>query len=91
MSATTLTILSVILAAVVIAVLSGALIQIHAKLRSAAEKLAALAGALESVQSEHLSTLRPAVEAINEQFDVIVGALPGIGAKAAIVAERRPS
>jgi hypothetical protein len=30
------------------------------------------------------------VKAINEQFDVILSALPGIGAKAAIVAERRP-
>jgi hypothetical protein len=30
------------------------------------------------------------VQAINAQFDVILGALPGIGRKAAIVAERRP-
>jgi hypothetical protein len=28
--------------------------------------------------------------AINAQFDIILSALPGIGAKAAIVAERRP-
>jgi hypothetical protein len=31
------------------------------------------------------------VEAINAQFEIITGALPGIAAKAAIVAERRPS
>ena len=31
-----------------------------------------------------------AVKAINAQFDVILGALPGIARKAAIVAERRP-
>lgn len=91
MSSTTLTILSVILAVIVIAVLAAALIQIAARLRSTAEKLATLAGALETVESEHLRTLRPAVEAINAQFDVIVGALPGIAAKAAVVAERRPS
>ncbi|MHB1569314.1 MAG: hypothetical protein ACYCXW_14410 [Solirubrobacteraceae bacterium] len=91
MSSTTLTVLSVLLAVIVIAVLAGALIAVQAKLRSTAEKLATLAGALESVQSEHLHTLRPAVEAINEQFDVIVGALPSIAAKAAVVAERRPS
>ena len=30
------------------------------------------------------------VTAINGQFDVILGALPGIAGKAAIVAERRP-
>ena len=28
--------------------------------------------------------------AINAQFDTILGALPGIASKAAIVAERRP-
>ena len=28
--------------------------------------------------------------AINAQFDIILGALPDIGRKAAIVAERRP-
>ena len=30
------------------------------------------------------------MKAINAQFDVILSALPGIGRKAAIVAERRP-
>jgi hypothetical protein len=30
------------------------------------------------------------VTAINAQFEVILGALPGIAHKAAIVAERRP-
>jgi hypothetical protein len=34
--------------------------------------------------------LEGAVTAINAQFDVILGALPGIARKAAIVAERRP-
>ena len=33
---------------------------------------------------------RATVSAINAQFDVILGALPGIARKAAIVAERRP-
>ena len=52
--------------------------------------LAVVAGALETVESEHLRPLEPAVQAINAQFDVIVGAMPGIAAKAAVVAERRP-
>ena len=52
--------------------------------------LATLAGALEGVEAEHLRPLEPAVKAINAQFDIILSALPGIGAKAAVVAERRP-
>jgi hypothetical protein len=90
MSATALTILSVVLALVIVAVLAGALIRIRAGLESASAKLATLAAALEGVQAEHLAPLEPAVKAINEQFDVIVGAFPGIAAKAAVVAERRP-
>jgi hypothetical protein len=90
MSSTTLTVLSVILALVIVAVLAGALILIRTKLESASHKLATLATALESVESEHLRPLEPAVKAINAQFEVIVGALPGIAAKAAVVAERRP-
>jgi hypothetical protein len=90
MSVTTLTILSVILAVVIVAVLAGALILIRIGLESASQKLATLATALESVESEHLRPLEPAVKAINAQFGVIVSALPGIAAKAAVVAERRP-
>ena len=58
--------------------------------RATSQDLATLAAALETVESEHLRPLEPAVKAINAQFDVILGALPGIAAKAAIVAERRP-
>jgi uncharacterized membrane protein len=91
MSSTTLTILSVLLALVIVAVLAGALIVVRRSLEATATKLSTLAGALETVESEHLRPLQPAVEAINEQFAVIVGAFPGIAAKAKIVAERRPS
>jgi uncharacterized protein YoxC len=90
MSSTTLTILSVLLAIVIIAVLAAALIRIRQKLESTSEKLATLASALAGVESEHLKPLEPAVKAINAQFEVITGALPGIAAKAKIVAERRP-
>jgi hypothetical protein len=85
-----LVLLSVLLAVVVVAVLAAALIVIRRRLESASDGLAALAGALEAVESEHLRPLEPAVRAINAQFDVIVGAFPGIAAKAAVVAERRP-
>ncbi len=88
---TTLIILSVILAAIVVAVLAAALIKVRADLEAASQDLATLASALATVESEHLRPLEPAVKAINAQFDVIVGALPGIAKKAAIVAERRPA
>jgi uncharacterized membrane protein len=87
---TTLIILSVILAIVVIAVLAGALIKIRRDLEATSQDLATLAAALTSVEQEHLRPLEPAVRAINAQFDTIVSALPGIAAKARIVAERRP-
>ena len=82
--------LTLILALVVIAVLAGALLEVRRSLHASATGLATLAGALETVESEHLRTLEPSVKAINAQFDVILSALPGIGAKAAVVAERRP-
>ena len=90
MSETVLIILSILLAVVVIAVLAGALIRIRASLEKTSSNLKTLAGALETVESEHLKPLEPAVKAINDQFDVILGAMPGIAAKAAVVAERRP-
>jgi len=91
MSETTLIILSVILAVVVIAVLAAALIKVRQDLEETSENLATLAGALNMVEQEHLKPLEPAVKAINAQFDVILSALPGIAAKAKIVAERRPT
>jgi hypothetical protein len=82
--------LSVVLAVVVIAVLAVALILIRRGLVAISEGLATLATALSGVEAEHLRPLEPAVKAINAQFEIILGALPGIGRKAAIVAERRP-
>jgi hypothetical protein len=83
-------VLSVLLAVVVIAVLAVALVLIRRGLAATSDGLATLAGALESVEAEHLRPLEPAVKDINAQFDVILSALPGIGRKAAIVAARRP-
>jgi len=83
-------VLSVLLAMLVVAVLAVALIRVRQGLVAISEGLAALRSALEGVESGHLRPLEPAVRAINAQFDVILGALPGIARKAAIVAERRP-
>jgi hypothetical protein len=88
---TGLIILSVILAVVIVVVLAAALIIIRMRLESTSKNLATLAAALQMVESEHLKPLEPAVKAINEQFDIIVAAFPGIAAKAKIVADRRPS
>ena len=90
MSDDTFIVLSVVLAVVVVAVLAVALIMVKAGLERISTGLNALAGALEGVEEQHLRPLEPAVKAINAQFDIILSALPGIGKKAAIVAERRP-
>jgi uncharacterized protein YoxC len=90
MSTDALIVLSVVLAVIVIAVLALALIEVRRGLTRISEGLAALNSALQGVESEHLRPLEPAVKAINAQFDIILGALPGIARKAAIVAERRP-
>ena len=81
---------SVVLATGVVIVLAVALIEVRRRLMRISEGLAALGSALEGVESEHLRPLEGAVKAINAQFDIILGALPGIARKAAIVAERRP-
>jgi hypothetical protein len=85
-----LVLLSVLLAAVVIGVLAVSLLLVKRGLVSAAANLRILAGALEGVESTHLRGLESSVQAINAQFDEVLGLIPGIGAKAAIVAERRP-
>jgi hypothetical protein len=85
-----LVLLSVILAVVVVAVLALALIEVRRGLTRISEGLAALGAALEGVEAEHLRPLESAVKAINAQFEIILGAMPGIARKAAIVAERRP-
>jgi hypothetical protein len=91
MSTTTLlALLTVALTVVVIVVLASALIVVRQRLARVSIGLAALADALEGVEEQHLRPLEGAVKAINAQFEVILGALPGIAGKAAIVAERRP-
>lgn len=91
MSTHVLVIISCVVALIVIAALAAALILVRRGLQSTSQNLSTLAGALEGVEADHLRPLEPAVKAINEQFDIIVSALPGIASKAAVVAERRPS
>ena len=90
MSTDTLTVLTVVLAVVVVAVLAVALILIRRGLTEISDGLGRLRSALTDVESQHLRPLEGSVKAINAQFDVILGALPGIARKAKVVAERRP-
>ena len=85
-----LALLSVVLAAGVVLVLAVALIEVRRGLTRISEGLATLAAALDGVESQHLRPLEGAVKAINAQFEIILGAMPAIARKAAIVAERRP-
>jgi cob(I)alamin adenosyltransferase len=82
--------LAVLLAAVVVAVLAYALIEVRKGLTRISAGLATLGSALAGVEAEHLRPLEGAVKDINAQFETILGALPGIARKAAVVAERRP-
>ncbi len=87
MSTTTLIVLSVAEAVVLVVVLALALIEIRRRLSAIADGLRTLGSALTTVETQHLRPLRPAVEAINAQFDRIIGLMPGVAEKAAIVAE----
>ena len=90
MSTSLLIVLSVAEAVVLVVVLALALIEIRRRLLVISEGLADLGSALEGVEAQHLRPLEGAVMAINAQFDIILGALPGIARKARVVAERRP-
>jgi hypothetical protein len=87
MSTTLLIVLSVAEAVVLVVVLALALIEIRRRLESIATDLGELGAALTSVEGEHLRPLRPAVEAINAQFVGIIGLMPSVAKKAAIVAQ----
>jgi cob(I)alamin adenosyltransferase len=87
MSTSLLIVLSVAEAVVLVVVLALALIEIRRRLESIASDLNDLGAALSAVEEKHLRPLRPAVEAINTQFDGIIELMPSVAKKAAIVAE----
>jgi len=88
-STTLLIVFSVVEAIMLVLVLAVALTRIRQRLERISAGLASLGSALSGVESQHLRPLGPAVYEINQRFDVILSALPGIAAKAAIVAARR--
>lgn len=88
MSKETLIALSYVEAALLVVVLTIALTQVRRRLMSISDGLAALAGALSTVQSQHLRPLGQMVTRINAPLNVAAGALPGIAAKAAFVVRK---
>lgn len=85
-----LVLLSVVLTVGVVLVLAVALIEVRTRLERISVGLEKLESALAGVESRNLRPLDGAVRAINAQFEIILGALPGIARKAALVAARRP-
>ncbi|PZS08125.1 MAG: hypothetical protein DLM64_13225 [Solirubrobacterales bacterium] len=86
MSTLVLTILSVAEAVALVVVLALALTEIRRRLETISEGLKTLAGALTTVESEHLRPLGGALQEINEDATALLPLLQQIGAKAAIVA-----
>jgi len=86
MSTSLLIVLSVVEAVILVVVLALALIEIRRRLTTIADGLGTLGSALTPVESQQLRPLGPAMVAINDQFSRIIGLMPGVADKAAIVA-----
>jgi hypothetical protein len=88
MSTDTLTALSVAEAILLVVVLAIALTRVRQGLAGISSGLTALAGALATVESQHLRPLGGVVGQINDRFATILTVLPGIAAKAAFVVRK---
>jgi hypothetical protein len=77
--------LSMLEPALLVLILGGGLNQVRKRLTAISEGLATLAGALATVEANHLRPLMKFVADINGPLQVISGVLPGIAAKAALV------
>jgi hypothetical protein len=80
--------LSVLEPLLLVVILSIALRQVARRLTTISQGLATLAGALATVESQHLRPLAKFVADINRPLQVISGVLPGIAAKAALVVRK---
>ncbi|MDX6678996.1 MAG: hypothetical protein QOE31_3048 [Solirubrobacteraceae bacterium] len=77
--------LSMLEPALLVLILGIGLNQVRKRLTTISEGLATLAGALATVEANHLRPLMKFVADINGPLQVISGVLPGIAAKAALV------
>ncbi|MEA2219595.1 MAG: hypothetical protein QOJ35_2221 [Solirubrobacteraceae bacterium] len=80
--------LSFLEAALLVVILSIGLNQVRKRLTRISEGLATLAGALATVESQHLRGLSKWVADVNGPLQIIAGVLPGIAAKAALVVRK---
>ena len=80
--------LSVLEAVLLVVILTVALTRVRQGLAGIAGGLTALAGALATVESQHLRQLGHVVGQINQRFATILTVLPGIAMKAAFVVRK---
>jgi hypothetical protein len=80
--------LSVAETVLLVIVLAIALTRVRQGLAGISSGLTTLAGALATVESQHLRIIGPVVAQINERFSTILSVLPGIAAKAAFVVRK---
>jgi hypothetical protein len=80
--------LSVAETVLLVIVLAIALTRVRQGLAGISSGLTTLAGALATVESQHLRIIGPVVAQINERFATILSVLPGIAAKAAFVVRK---
>ncbi len=88
MSTELMIIASVAETVLLVLVLAVALTRVRQGLAGISGGLTALAGALATVESQHLRQLGPTVAQINARFATILTVLPGIAAKAAFVVRK---
>ena len=88
MSTDLLVVLSVAEALLLVVILAVVLTRVREGLAGISSGLTSLAGALATVESQHLRPLGSVVGQINDRFQTILSVLPGIAAKAAFVVRK---
>jgi ABC-type sulfate transport system permease subunit len=88
MSTDLLILLSLIETALLVVVLALALTRVRVRLTAISNGLKDLAGALTTVEGQHLRPLTPLVTQINARLQTILSVLPGIAGKAALVVRK---
>jgi hypothetical protein len=88
MSTELMTTLTVVEAALLVLILVVALTRVKQRLTNVGNGLGSLAGALATVESQHLRNLGRWVTEINAPLQTILSVLPGIAAKAAFVVRK---
>lgn len=88
MSTDLMILLSLIETALLVVVLALALTRVRVRLTAISNGLKDLAGALTTVETQHLRPLTPLVTQINARLQTILSVLPGIAGKAALVVRK---